>query len=72
MYNQNVAPLAMGVGGSWGLSFLGMSWFWFVLAMFALVACCSAIRRVLPKVMIVVNNDSDLTQPIKIKRHARL
>jgi len=71
MYNHNVTPLAMGVGGSWGSSFFfSMSWFWVVLATFALIACCSAIRRVLPKVMIVVNNDVDLTQPIK--RHARL
>lgn len=68
MYNHNIAPMTMGVGGSWGLSFLGMSWFWVVLALFALIACCSAIRRVLPKVMIVTNNDAEPT----IKRHARL
>jgi hypothetical protein len=73
MYNHNVTPLAMGVGGTGASFFYSMSWFWVVLATFALVACCSAIRRVLPKVMIVTNKDLDpVTAPIKIKRHARL
>jgi hypothetical protein len=79
MYNQNVTPLAMGAGGSYGLSFLGMSWFWVWLAVFALIACCSAIRRSLPKFMIVVPDDEPVrTQPIPVsrglgyRRHARL
>jgi len=51
MYNLGVAPVAMGVGAGATLPFLQMSPFWAVLATFALVACASAIRRVLPRIV---------------------
>jgi hypothetical protein len=52
MYNLGVAPVAMGVGAGATLPFLDMSPFWAVLATFALVACASAVRRVLPKIVV--------------------
>lgn len=51
MYNLGVAPVAMGVGAGATLPFLQMSPFWAVLATFALVACASAIRRIVPKIV---------------------
>jgi hypothetical protein len=67
MYNLGVAPVAMGVGAGATLPFLEMSPFWVVLATFALVACASAIRRVLPK---IVAEDRGRRAPVQRNRHA--
>ncbi|MDD7941453.1 hypothetical protein PHK61_23810 [Actinomycetospora lutea] len=72
MYNFGVAPLAMGVGAGASLPFLEMSPFWVVLATFALVACGSAIRRVLPRIVVA---DPAVPAPAerdrRVGKHAR-
>jgi hypothetical protein len=67
MYNFGVAPVAMGVGAGATLPFLEMSPFWIVLATFALVACASAIRRVLPKIVV---EDRGHQAPVQRDRRA--
>jgi hypothetical protein len=72
MYNIGVAPVAMGMGAGATLPFLEMSPFWVVLATFALIACASAIRRVLPKIVV---DDQDRRAPDRqgrpVGKHAR-
>ena len=52
MYNANIAPIGMGVGAGAALPFSGMSGFWVILAVFALIACASAINRIVPRIVI--------------------
>jgi hypothetical protein len=52
MYNTGVTPLALGVGAGAALPFLDMSPFWLALATFALVACASAINRIVPRLIV--------------------
>ena len=68
MYNSGVTPLALGVGAGATLPFLDMSPFWIALAMFALIACASAVNRILPR-LIVEGQDWD---PSKTRGEDRL
>ncbi|RTL63947.1 MAG: hypothetical protein EKK42_26995 [Pseudonocardiaceae bacterium] len=52
MYNSALTPGAMGVGAGASLPFLEMSPLWWVLAAFAVIACISAINRVLPRMVV--------------------
>ncbi|GAA4850430.1 hypothetical protein ACFQ34_26635 [Pseudonocardia benzenivorans] len=53
MYNTGaLTPAAMGVGAGASLPFLEMSPLWWVLAAFALIACGSAVLRVLPRMVV--------------------
>jgi putative flippase GtrA len=52
MYNNGIAPLGMGVGAGVALPFLEMSPLWAALATFALIACASAVNRILPRVIV--------------------
>ena len=52
MYNAGVTPLALGVGAGVALPFLDMSPFWIALATFALIACASAVNRILPRLIV--------------------
>lgn len=56
MYNSALTPGAMGVGAGASLPFLEMSPLWWILAAFAVIACISAVNRVLPR-MIVEGQD---------------
>lgn len=50
MYHCNVAPIGMGIGAGAAASLSGISSFWIVLAFWALIACGSALNRIVPKV----------------------
>jgi hypothetical protein len=53
MYHASgVVPLAAGVGAGASLPFLEMSPLWLALAVFALIACASAINRILPRIVV--------------------
>jgi hypothetical protein len=53
MYNNvNVAPMAMGIGGGSIPLLFGMQPVWAVLAAFAIVACASAVNRILPRMIV--------------------
>jgi hypothetical protein len=52
MYHCNVAPIGMGIGAGAAVSLSGMASFWIVLACWALIACGSALNRIVPKVAI--------------------
>lgn len=52
MYHCNVAPIGMGIGAGAAASLSGISSFWIVLAFWALIACGSALNRIVPKVAI--------------------
>ena len=53
MYHANgVVPLAAGIGAGASLPFLEMSPLWLALALFALIACASAINRILPRILV--------------------
>jgi len=57
MYNTDaIAPMSMGISAGASLPFLDMSPFWIVLALFALIACASAIRRILPRHLVDERN----------------
>ena len=57
MYNAGaITPMAMGIGAGASLPFLEMSPLWMVLAVFALIACASAINRVLPRLFVDEEN----------------
>jgi hypothetical protein len=52
MYNNGMAPLGVGVGAGVALPFLEMSLLWVTLATFALIACASAVYRIVPRVIV--------------------
>ena len=52
MYHCNVAPIGMGIGAGAAVSLSGISSFWIVLAFWALIACGSALNRIIPKIAI--------------------
>jgi hypothetical protein len=53
MYSTaSVTPLAMGIGSGSILPLLGMQPLWAVLAAFALFACASAVKRVIPRLIV--------------------
>jgi hypothetical protein len=52
MYSTINAPLSLGVGAGIALPWEGLSGFWIVLAIFALVAACSAISRSVPRIIV--------------------
>lgn len=52
MYHCNAAPIGMGIGAGAAVPLSGISSFWIVLAFWALIACGSALTRIVPKTVI--------------------
>jgi hypothetical protein len=66
MYNTNISPIGMGIGAGAGVPLSGISSFWIVLAFWALIACGSALNRIVPRVGMRVQDLDGLDSAKKV------